>query len=112
MADIIKASGLPVILVSKSGIGAINHASLSIEALKSRKIRIAGFVLNNVSKRRNEGFIVKDNAKVISEYTGIKYLGTLPYIKKLSGRSLLSAMKGMKGLNELVCRGIKCKDKK
>jgi dethiobiotin synthase len=112
MADIIKASGLPVILVSKSGLGAINHASLSIEALKNRKIKIAGFVLNNIFRRGAENYIIKDNAKVISQYTGVKYLGTLPYLKKLSSKNLLSAMKRMKGLNRLIRREIKCKEKK
>ena len=44
--DFAAAQGWPVILVCSGKLGALNHALLSIEALKARKINLAGIVYN------------------------------------------------------------------
>jgi dethiobiotin synthetase len=37
---------LPAVIVARPGLGTINHTLLTIHALRSRKIRIAGVVIN------------------------------------------------------------------
>jgi dethiobiotin synthetase len=103
MADIIRKTGFPVILVAPAGLGAINQACLSIEAMKNRKIKIAGYVLNN-ARPEKDSYIAKDNARVIEQFTGIKYLGTLPFIKHPAKKILLRSLKKMTGLNSLIKR--------
>lgn len=44
--DLAKRSSLPVLLVGRRGLGTINHVRLSIEALRTRDIPIAGVVLS------------------------------------------------------------------
>lgn len=44
--DFAAAQGWPVILVCSGKLGALNHALLSIEALKNRGMRLAGIVYN------------------------------------------------------------------
>ena len=44
--DFAAAQGWPVILVCSGKLGALNHALLSIEALKNRNMRLAGVVYN------------------------------------------------------------------
>ena len=44
--DFAAAQGWPVILVCSGKLGALNHALLSIEALKARKMNLAGIVYN------------------------------------------------------------------
>ena len=44
--DFAAAQGWPVILVCSGKLGALNHALLSIEALKNRRMRLAGVVYN------------------------------------------------------------------
>jgi len=44
--DYIKANHYPVILVSSSKLGSINHTLLSIEALKNRNLDLLGIVYN------------------------------------------------------------------
>ncbi len=46
MIDLIERLGLPAVLVVRNYLGCINHAILSIEALKARHIPIAYLVLN------------------------------------------------------------------
>ena len=102
MADIIKALDLPVILVSPSGLGAVSSCCLNIEALKSRGIKIAGFVLNDIGPKSRDGYIEKDNARVIREFSGAGYLGTLARIKNMNRKNLLKACSSMDGLKKLI----------
>lgn len=44
--DLIQHLGLPVIVVGRSGLGGINHARLTIEALRLRQSQILALVLN------------------------------------------------------------------
>ena len=58
--DLVKRLDFLVILVARSGLGTINHTLLSIEHLRSRKIRILGIVLN--------GQLNPDNAAAIRHF--------------------------------------------
>lgn len=106
MADVIKASGLTAILVCPAGLGAINLACLSINEMKRRGIKLAGFVLNDLEGGRGPEYIKKDNVRIISEMTGIKCLGTVPRMKKPGKRTLSSAIGGMTPVMRLI-RGLK-----
>ncbi len=73
----------PVVLVSRTQLGAINHALLSIEALRSRGIAILGvaFVGDNV----------EDSEATICAMGGVKRLGRLPKLDTLSPETLREA---------------------
>ena len=57
MIDLMAKFNIPVILVSRNYLGSINHTMLSIEALKHRKIPIAGIVFNGEPNPATESFI-------------------------------------------------------
>ncbi|MCX7715689.1 MAG: dethiobiotin synthase [Clostridia bacterium] len=66
--DIIKAFGLPTVIVADSGLGTINHTVLTVEYLKSKSISVKGVILN----RYNEHSILhQDNKKMIEEIAKI-----------------------------------------
>jgi dethiobiotin synthase len=67
MLDLIKTLDLPVILVSSPHLGTINHTLMSIEMLKSRSIRLAGVIINNV-RNIQQDFIYHDNIDIIKKY--------------------------------------------
>ena len=46
MIDLIKKLKFPVIIVSKSVLGTINHTLMTLEILRKKKINILGVVLN------------------------------------------------------------------
>lgn len=77
--DIIEKLKLPVILVIGNKLGAINHSLLSIDALKRRKIQIVGLIFNNLIKDQ-EKRILEDNVYIISQLSGVRVFGTIPYI--------------------------------
>ncbi|MBF0517138.1 MAG: dethiobiotin synthase, partial [Nitrospirae bacterium] len=47
VSDLIKALGLPAILVSANRLGTINHTLLSLEHMLNKGITVAGIVFNN-----------------------------------------------------------------
>lgn len=83
--DIIKQWGLDgktkVILCVRTGLGTINHALLSIEALKSRDIDIMGIVFIGEEN--------KDNKRTIAQFSGVKTLGSIPKIDHLYRTTLI-----------------------
>jgi dethiobiotin synthetase len=58
-----------VIVVSRHYLGSINHTLLSIEALKHRKLNIAGIIFNGDENCATE--------KIILEKTGLKMIGRI-----------------------------------
>ena len=48
MLDVMVCFGLPVILVVGNKLGAINHARLTVDALRNRGLTVAGMILNRV----------------------------------------------------------------
>lgn len=75
LIDLVKELSLPVLVVSRSGLGTINHTLLTIEALKKREIEIFGIIFNSLEEE--DEVIVRDNIKIIAEMSGVKVLGLL-----------------------------------
>lgn len=48
-ADLAEKLGLPILLVAADKLGCINHILLSIEAIKTRGLKVAGVVLNRIN---------------------------------------------------------------
>ena len=57
MIDLIKKLGAPVILVARTTLGTINHTLLSLEALRSRNIEVAGVIMNGENNIQNSNAI-------------------------------------------------------
>jgi dethiobiotin synthetase len=57
--DLIKHLKIPVILVSQNYLGSINHTLLSINALKSMGIPVAGLIFNGKPNAATEAVIEK-----------------------------------------------------
>ncbi|OGW83633.1 MAG: dethiobiotin synthase [Omnitrophica bacterium RIFCSPHIGHO2_02_FULL_51_18] len=78
--DLIPFFKARTILVSRSGLGAINHSLLSLEALKRRKIKPIGVIFNRL-RGENLSIPEKTNPEVISRISKIPSLGLFPYMK-------------------------------
>ena len=78
--DIANELGLSVLIVAQNKLGAINHALMTIEVLKHRKMKILGVLFNNC-KGENK-LVLKDNPDIIRKITGQNMLGVLPWDKR------------------------------
>jgi len=57
LIDCFAAAHIPCLLVALSGLGTINHTLLSLEALRARRMEIAGVVLNGPQNPENRAAI-------------------------------------------------------
>lgn len=76
MVDIIKKFDAEVVLVIQNYLGSINHSLLSIDALKSRGVKMLGVVINGPANEHSE--------QIILEYSGLKLLGRIHKEKELN----------------------------
>jgi len=82
-ADLFARWASPVVLVSWTGLGTINHSLLSIEALRARGVAILGVAF--------VGDANEDNEATIAAIGGVKRLGRLPILDPLDAASLRAA---------------------
>jgi len=76
--DLAEALGLPVVVVARLGLGTINHTLLTIEALRSRGLMIAGVVINDGQGGR-KGLAEATSPAVIQDLSGVPIIATIPY---------------------------------
>jgi len=83
VANLIRDMGLPIVIVSYAGLGAINHALLTVDAATIRGLDVRGIIFNRVSVT-NYSLAELTNPKVINDLSGVPILGSLPNIDGLS----------------------------
>ena len=76
--DLMQALKFPVLIAARPRLGTVNHTLLSIRALRSDGLSIAGVVFVN-SANEEPGFIEEDNGRTIEEFGKVPFLGTIPY---------------------------------
>ena len=80
MIDLIGALGFPVVVAASSLLGTINHTLLTLEALRSRGIAVAGVVLI--------GELNMENQRAIEAYGDVAVIGAMPRFDPLNATAL------------------------
>ena len=83
MLDLMQALKFPILLAARPGLGTINHTLLSIRALRSDGLDIAGLVFV-ASTDEEPGFIEEDNVATIEQFGKVPVLGTIPFCERLA----------------------------
>jgi dethiobiotin synthetase len=83
VANLIRDLGLPIVIVSYAGLGAINHSLLTVDAAMIRGLEVKGIIFNRVSVT-NYSLAELTNPKVIHDLSGVPILGSLPDIEGLN----------------------------
>jgi dethiobiotin synthetase len=79
LADFVKATNLPVIIVARLQLGMINQILLTLKACQDYSIRVRGIILNDLSSWNcpvKKELIVETIEKV----SGVNVLGLIPFI--------------------------------
>ena len=87
MAELTRRLRIPCVLVARSTLGTINHTLLSIEALRRRKIPLAGVIMNGPKNRENK--------KAIERFGDIPVVGEVETIAKLTPTSVATISRGI-----------------
>lgn len=80
MIDLVKQLGLPALIVSRTTLGTINHTLLTLEALRTRGVPIAGVVMNGVANAENRWSI--------EAYGCVSVIGEMPSVHPLDAAAL------------------------
>lgn len=81
--DLMQALKYPILVAARPGLGSINHTLLTIRALRSDGLDVAGIVFV-ASQPGEPGFIEEDNAATIEHFGKVSVLGTIPYCEQLA----------------------------
>ena len=77
--DIAARLKLPLLVVSRTALGTINHTALTLREAARASLEVAGVILNQTTE--TEGPHEPGNADLIAELTGQRPLGTLPWLR-------------------------------
>lgn len=78
MADLAARLNLPVVLVVGMRLGCINHALLSIEAIRSHGLPVRGWIANTLDPDMP---CLQENIKTLENFISASHLGVMPYVK-------------------------------
>lgn len=72
VSDLARSLGLPVLLVVQNRLGCLNHALLTLEAIRATGLRCAAVVLNDFAGTRD--LAMATNREVLDEFCGVPVL--------------------------------------
>ena len=78
-ADIAARLKLPLLVVARTALGTVNHTALTLREAARASLEVAGVILNRTTEA--EGPHETGNADLISDLTGQRPLGTLPWLR-------------------------------
>ena len=79
--DLMRHLGLPVLLVTRTTLGTINHTLLSMAALRAARLDIRGVIMVGKPNR--------DNREAIERYGRVRVIGVVPRLARIDRRALL-----------------------
>lgn len=81
--DLMTALGLPCLVVAQAGLGTINHTLLTLEALLSRQLPVAGVVLSGAPHG--------ENRRAIEQFGRVAVIAEVPELHPLSPATVAAA---------------------
>jgi len=85
ISDLIYRMKLPTIVVGRAGLGGINHALLTLAALRRRNMSILALVLNRTFPARTAIARAQERStlRLLQQRAGVRMIGPLPYLSAL-----------------------------
>lgn len=75
-SDLAVALNLPIIMVVGLRLGCLNHALLTAEAIRARRLPLAGWVANAIDPQMND---ITENIEILKRRLKCPLIGTFPY---------------------------------
>jgi len=98
VTNLIKEMKIPTVIVTRSKIGTINHTIMTVKMCEKYKIPVKGIIINNF----DDGYPISELKRDLQNLTGIKVLGSIPFIKNMSDSSLSRIFKKNIDLKSLL----------
>ena len=98
ITNLIKEMKIPAVIVTRSKIGTVNHTIMTCKMCEKYKIPVKGIIINNF----DDGYPIPELKRDLQNLTGIKVLGSIPFIKNMSDASLYRIFKKNIDLKSLL----------
>ncbi len=98
VTNLIKEMKIPTVIVTRSKIGTVNHTIMTCKMCEKYKIPVKGIIINNF----DDGYPVAELKRDLQNLTGIKVLGSIPFIKNMTDASLYRIFKKNIDLKSLL----------
>ena len=89
ITNLIKEMKIPAVIITRSKIGTVNHTIMTCKMCEKYKIPVKGIIINNF----DDGYPIPELKRDLQNLTGIKVLGSIPFIKNKSDASLYRIFK-------------------
>jgi dethiobiotin synthetase len=76
--DLVKQLAIPLIIVGRLSLGAINHMLLTVREAQRAGAAVAGIILNHTAQEH--GLAEQTNPAVICSFTDVPLLGIMPFV--------------------------------
>jgi len=90
VADLAREFGLPLIVVSRPGLGTLNHTLLTVNYAIKEGLEVAGIILN-YSHPPEHTIAEQTNAEILSKISPAPLLGVFPHLSELKGQHIREA---------------------
>ncbi len=94
--DLAKELGLPLIVVSRPGLGTINHTLLTVKYALKEGLKVAGVIINHTYQAEG-GMAEETNPQMIKQLSPAPLIGVFPYLNAMSDEAFEKA--ALKNLN-------------
>ncbi|MCH9041460.1 MAG: dethiobiotin synthase [Nitrosopumilus sp.] len=98
ITNLIKEMKIPAVIVTRSKIGTVNHTIMTCKMCEKYKIPVKGIIINNF----DDGYPIPELKRDLQNLTGIKVLGSIPFIKNMNDASLHRIFKKNIDLKTLI----------
>ncbi len=98
ITNLIKEMKIPAVIITRSKIGTVNHTIMTCKMCEKYKIPVKGIIINNFEN----GYPIPELKRDLQNLTGIKVLGSIPFIKNMSDASLYRIFKKNIDLKSLL----------
>jgi len=99
--DLAKDFGFPIIVVSKPGLGTINHTMLTVNYAINKGLDVAGIIIN-YARTPEKTLAENTNPEIIRRLSPVPVIGIFPYLKDLESRTIERGV--VKSLNLEIIR--------
>ncbi|MGD0230667.1 MAG: dethiobiotin synthase [Syntrophorhabdales bacterium] len=82
-SDLMKRWKTTALVVSRLGLGTINHTLLTCRFLKSEHIPVAGVILSDIDGKHD--LATKTNREMLARYLDVPLLGVYPHLERAGG---------------------------
>ncbi len=100
VADLIRDMQAEVIIVSRLGLGTINHTLLTIEQARENGLSVRGVVFSQTNHKF--GILEKTNPSEIRKLGKVNVIGTVPYLKNFQLKNVVQACRFKIDLNKIL----------